>query len=592
MKVKLLCLIIALGLCVGMVGAFQTPVLAATTWYVDDDKVEYPGADFTTIQDAVDAASEGDTIIVYPGTYVENVDVDKRLTIQSNSGNPADTIVSAANPDDHVFDIAADQVTIDGFTTTGATFSGKYGIYLSTASYCTICNNHAENNHHGIGLVNTSNNTVSDNTAINNIANGISVLSESCNNTVSRNTVDDNNTGIRIVSSSNSNTIEGNTASDNSRGIYLLLSCDDNAITNNTILNSTGYGILMEVSSSNTITGNTVKACSYRGIRLYDANANTIYNNYFENSTNTEDNGSNTWNTEKTFGANIIGGPFLGGNYWSDYGGTDTDGDGLGNTLLPYNSGGGIVSGGDNLPLVYPDGPVMPDLIVVEKWEEWVSLVDKSYNVTYTIGNQGLAASGACHTRVYIDAGTVADEYYDCPALDPGESDSKEVGPFTMTGDSDSILVWADPNTEVAESDEDNNGLENAWGTLIVGVMGEANCEVVPEATVTLYDGGGEVATTVSGGDGSYKLSVPGTGDYDVTVSKTGYKDETHSINIGVAGQEYTVDMIGETGLVPKAATMAYVLECVNHWLYPPGDECDLSMAKVLATVNAWLYPT
>ena len=144
----------------------------------------------------------------------------------------------------------------------------------------------------------------------------------------------------------------------------------------------------------------------------------------------------------------------------------------------------------------------------------------------------------------------------------------------------------------VDECNEDNNCLENSWGTLIVGVTGEANCAVVPGATVTLHDGVTPVATTVGEGDGSYSLSVPGTGAYDVTVSKTGYKDETHSINIGVAGQEYVLDFIGETGMVPAAATMAYVLDCVNHWLYPPGDECDLTMAKVLAVVNAWLYPT
>jgi hypothetical protein len=38
---------------------------SATTWYVDDDG----GADFTTIHDAVDYASAGDTIIVRDGSY-------------------------------------------------------------------------------------------------------------------------------------------------------------------------------------------------------------------------------------------------------------------------------------------------------------------------------------------------------------------------------------------------------------------------------------------------------------------------------------------------------------------------------------------
>jgi len=84
---------------------------------------------------------------------------------------------------------------------------------------------------------------------------------------------------------------------------------------------------------------------------------NTIYNNYFNNTNNAWDDGNNTRNIAKTDGTNIIGGSWLGGNYCSDYTGEDSDADGIGDTMRPYNSSGSIQNGGDLLPLVKASAP-------------------------------------------------------------------------------------------------------------------------------------------------------------------------------------------------------------------------------------------
>ena len=38
-------------------------------------------ANYSTLQAAIDAANNGDTILVYPGIYIENVNVNKAITI-------------------------------------------------------------------------------------------------------------------------------------------------------------------------------------------------------------------------------------------------------------------------------------------------------------------------------------------------------------------------------------------------------------------------------------------------------------------------------------------------------------------------------
>jgi parallel beta-helix repeat protein len=124
-----------------------------------------------------------------------------------------------------------------------------------------------------------------------------------------------------------------------------------NTISGN-VLSDNGFdGIGLDHGSNNMISGNTVRSNQYRGIWLgSDTDSNLVYNNHLADNLqgNAYDAGVNDWNIDKTPGTNIVGGPYLGGNYYSDYIGVDLDQDGIGET--PY-----MILGGTNvdfLPLV------------------------------------------------------------------------------------------------------------------------------------------------------------------------------------------------------------------------------------------------
>lgn len=215
-----------------------------------------PG-NYTTIQGAIDNASDGDTVYVYNGTYAETIRIQQSIYLVGEHKHG--TVIDGAGSGT-VVAIYGDRTSMKHFTVTGGADDGATAAVQIHADEIAFENNVVrDNQHHGIILASASRCTLSRNVITGNSYHGIHVIDASGSNNMSHNHIQSGIAGI-YVGSPNPQTISYNRVSNCSKGIYL------------------------EESSGNAILGNHI-AGNQEGLFCSYAPGNTIqYNNFISNT--------------------------------------------------------------------------------------------------------------------------------------------------------------------------------------------------------------------------------------------------------------------------------------------------------------------
>lgn len=398
-----------------------------------------PSETYKTIQAAIEAAQSGDEILVKSGTYLEQINISKKISLIGE--NKENTIISGNLQTGSTIYVTANNVNISGFTVTGGDEGwGEAGIYLDDVQHCWITNNICrDNKYHGIRLLFSQNNTISQNTIRKNDQSGI-FLDGSKYNIISNNEISENNTvGISIGFSSNNQITSNKITGSDILGIDTWDSYY-NTYNNNEIYNNNGNAIEFWGANNNIFNGNTIISNLKDGIHLQSSMNNTFENNKIQ------DDGFSIggydeehWDTHNIAESNTINGKPV--YYWKDkVGGT-----------VPTGAGQVILAGCTNIKVENQN---------IKDTSEGIVLGFSNYN---TIKNNILSSNSRYGITIWRsrnnnieDNEITSNEHMGISIID---SRSNTIAKNTISDNKDGIELRSARNHRIHNNTLQNNGL-------------------------------------------------------------------------------------------------------------------------------------
>ncbi len=207
-----------------------------------------------SIQDGIEAAIAGGTVNIAAGNFVENVVLNKQVTLSgAGSGDtPADTVITASNPSSAVIEFTAggatalDRLIVENLRVTG---SGQQGLrWGTTTSFTTVQNVVSDTTTRGIEIQGSGTTTdlLLDNVTLSNNTTGfrVSTTAAVVGLTIQNSTISNNEYGMTVYAS--------NSFTDNENRF------DDITITDTVVSDNLKKGLYFEKLNDAVLSGLTI----------------------------------------------------------------------------------------------------------------------------------------------------------------------------------------------------------------------------------------------------------------------------------------------------------------------------------------------